>query len=137
MTRNTSFDIKMMVKIYAIEIIFKFHEPFQSYQLNGLAWLAFLAELAGPVSCKDSISMVYIFITIFMPKLESNLRNFFVFPATRNLHCSVCISYSILQFLKKPFSYLRYVFCLEILYIINSSLKLGPFEFLEASDCTI
>ena len=29
---DTSFDIKMMMKIYAIEIIFKFHEPFQSYQ---------------------------------------------------------------------------------------------------------
>ena len=29
----TSFEIKMMVKIYAIEIIFKSQEPFQSYQL--------------------------------------------------------------------------------------------------------
>ena len=28
-----SFDIKMMLKIYTIEIIFKSHEPFQSYQL--------------------------------------------------------------------------------------------------------
>ena len=27
----------MMVKTYAIEIIFKSHEPFQSYQLTGLA----------------------------------------------------------------------------------------------------
>ena len=30
----------MMVKIYAIEIIFKSHEPFQSYQLTGQANLA-------------------------------------------------------------------------------------------------
>ena len=28
---DTSFEIKMMVKIYAIEIIFRSHEPFQSY----------------------------------------------------------------------------------------------------------
>ena len=35
---DTSFVIKMMVKIYAIEIIFKSHEPFfQSYQLTGPA----------------------------------------------------------------------------------------------------
>ena len=34
---DTSFEIKMMVKIYAIEIIFRSHEPFQSYQLTGLA----------------------------------------------------------------------------------------------------
>jgi hypothetical protein len=27
----------MMVKIYAIEIIFKSHKPFQSYKLTGLA----------------------------------------------------------------------------------------------------
>ena len=31
-----------MVKIYAIEIIFKSHEPFQSYQLTGPANSAFL-----------------------------------------------------------------------------------------------
>ena len=31
-TKETSFEIKMMVKIYAIEIISKSHEPFQSYQ---------------------------------------------------------------------------------------------------------
>ena len=31
------FGIKMIVKIYAIEIIFKSHEPSQSYQLTGLA----------------------------------------------------------------------------------------------------
>ena len=30
---DTSFEIKMMVKIYAIEIIFRSHVPFQSYQL--------------------------------------------------------------------------------------------------------
>ena len=34
---DTSFDIKMVMKIYAIEIIFKYHEPFQSYQLTGPA----------------------------------------------------------------------------------------------------
>ena len=34
---DTSFDITMMIKIYAIEIIFKFHGSFQSYQLTGLA----------------------------------------------------------------------------------------------------
>ena len=34
---DTSFEIKMMVKIYAIEIIFKSHEPFQSYLLTGQA----------------------------------------------------------------------------------------------------
>jgi hypothetical protein len=30
----------MMVKIYAIEIIFESHEPFQSYKLTGPANLA-------------------------------------------------------------------------------------------------
>ena len=34
---DTRFETKMMVKIYAIEIIFKPHEPFQSYQLTGPA----------------------------------------------------------------------------------------------------
>ena len=34
---DTSFEIKMMVKIYAIEIIFRSHEPFQSYLLTGQA----------------------------------------------------------------------------------------------------
>ena len=34
---DTSFDIKMMVKIYAIEITFKSHEPFQSYLLTAPA----------------------------------------------------------------------------------------------------
>ena len=29
---DTRFEIKMMVKIYAIEIIFKSHEPFQPIQ---------------------------------------------------------------------------------------------------------
>ena len=40
----------MMVKIYAIQIILKSHEPFQSYQLTGPAEPAFSAELAGAVS---------------------------------------------------------------------------------------
>ena len=34
---DTSFEIKMIVKIYAIEILFKSNEPFQSYLLNGQA----------------------------------------------------------------------------------------------------
>ena len=34
---DTRFETKMMVKIYAIEIIFKSHEPFQSYQLTAPA----------------------------------------------------------------------------------------------------
>ena len=34
---DTSFGIEIMMKIYAIEIIFKSHEPFQSYQLTGPA----------------------------------------------------------------------------------------------------
>ena len=34
---DTSFNMKMMMKIYAIEIIFKSHKPFQSYQLAGPA----------------------------------------------------------------------------------------------------
>ena len=34
---NISCGIKMMMEIYAIEIIFKSHEPFQSYQLTGPA----------------------------------------------------------------------------------------------------
>ena len=34
---DTSFEIKMMVKTYAIEIIFKSHKPFQSYLLTGQA----------------------------------------------------------------------------------------------------
>ena len=34
---DTRFEVKMMVKIYAIEIIFRSHEPFQSYLLTGQA----------------------------------------------------------------------------------------------------
>ena len=34
---DTSFETKMMVKSGAIEIIFKFHEPFHKYQLSSLA----------------------------------------------------------------------------------------------------
>ena len=34
---DTSFEIKMLMKIYTIEIIFKSHEPFQSYLLSGQA----------------------------------------------------------------------------------------------------
>ena len=34
---DTNFDIKMMMKIYAIDIIFKSNEPFQSYLLTGPA----------------------------------------------------------------------------------------------------
>ena len=34
---DTSFETKMMVKSGAIEIIFKSHEPFQSYLLTGQA----------------------------------------------------------------------------------------------------
>ena len=34
---DTSFEIKMLMKIYTIEIIFKSHEPFQSYLLTGQA----------------------------------------------------------------------------------------------------
>ena len=34
---DISFGIKMMMEIYAIEIIFKSHEPFQSYQLTSPA----------------------------------------------------------------------------------------------------
>ena len=37
---HSSFEIKMMVKIYVTEIIFRSHEPFQSYQLSGLTgWI--------------------------------------------------------------------------------------------------
>ena len=34
---DTSFETKIMVKMYAIEIIFKSNEPLQSYQLIGPA----------------------------------------------------------------------------------------------------
>ena len=34
---DTSFKVKMMVKIYAIEIIFRSNEPFQTYLLTGQA----------------------------------------------------------------------------------------------------
>ena len=34
---DNRFETKMKVKIYAIQIIFKSNEPFQSYQLTGLA----------------------------------------------------------------------------------------------------
>ena len=34
---DTSFEIKMIMKIYAIVIIFKSHKPFQSYLLTGQA----------------------------------------------------------------------------------------------------
>ena len=37
----------MTVKIYTIEIIFKSHEPFQSYQLTGPAQPVFLAEMVN------------------------------------------------------------------------------------------
>ena len=37
MSTDTSFDTKMMVKSGAIEIIFKSHEPFQSYLLTSQA----------------------------------------------------------------------------------------------------
>ena len=47
---DTNFDIKMMMKIYAIEIIFKSHKPFQSYQLTGPANSAIKAGQARPVS---------------------------------------------------------------------------------------
>ena len=47
---DTSFDIKMIVQKIAIQIIFKSHEPLQSYQLTGVAKTVFLAELAGTVS---------------------------------------------------------------------------------------
>jgi hypothetical protein len=33
----TSFDIKMMMEMYPIEIVSKSHEPFQSYHLTGPA----------------------------------------------------------------------------------------------------
>ena len=36
---DTSFEIKMMVKIYVIEIILKSQEPFQSYQLTSPGWI--------------------------------------------------------------------------------------------------
>ena len=39
-----------MVKIYAIEIILKSHEPFQSYQLTGPANSARMAGQARQVS---------------------------------------------------------------------------------------
>ena len=61
-----------MVKIYAIEIIFKSHEPFQSYQLTGPANSA----RKGSWDLK-LILMAYIFTIIFMSKLVSNLgKNF-------------------------------------------------------------
>ena len=47
---DTSFEVKMMVKIYAIEIIFKSHKSFQSYQLAGPANSTRDAGQAGPVS---------------------------------------------------------------------------------------
>ena len=34
---DTSFETKMMLKSGGIEIIFKYHEPFQSYLLTGQA----------------------------------------------------------------------------------------------------
>ena len=34
---DTSFETKMMVKIYTIEIIFRSHKPFQSYLQTGQA----------------------------------------------------------------------------------------------------
>ena len=36
-TFDTGFETKMMVKSGAIKILFKSHEPFQSYQLTGPA----------------------------------------------------------------------------------------------------
>ena len=60
----------MMVKIYAIEIIFRSHEPFQSNQLTGPAFWKGLMDL-------KTISMAYIFAIIFVSKLVLNLfKNF-------------------------------------------------------------
>ena len=47
---DTNFETKMMMKIYATEIIFKSHEAFQSYQPTGPTEPAILAELAEPLS---------------------------------------------------------------------------------------
>ena len=74
-----------MVKIYANEVIFKSHEPFQSNQVAAPANSARKAGQAGPVSwllCKGSwdlkmISMANIFTIIFVSNLVSNLcKNF-------------------------------------------------------------
>ena len=70
----------MMVKIYAIEIIFKSHKPFQSYHLTGPAnserpirWYVTLKWLWD----LKMISMAYIFTIIFISKLVSNVcQNF-------------------------------------------------------------
>ena len=54
-TFDTSFDTKMMVKSGAIEIIFKSHEPFQSYLLTGLAKrLVSPGQLAGNVEFESN-----------------------------------------------------------------------------------
>ena len=44
----TSFDTKIMMKISAIEIIFKSHEPFQTYLLTGQARLIQPKRLVKP-----------------------------------------------------------------------------------------
>ena len=67
----------MMMKTYAIEIIFKSHEPFQSYQLSN--WPG-LTSLSGRIFC--------------------------VLPGTRNLQCLVCqLLYSSFFLLRTFFSW--------------------------------
>ena len=48
-----------MVETYAIEIIFKSHEPFLSYLLIGQAYPAFLAE-----SAKKTVELVSVWLYV-------------------------------------------------------------------------
>ena len=62
---DTSFDIQTMMKIYVIEIIFKSHKPFQSYQLTEfsqkgwLGWASQLGTLKGLVRSENNSNGIY------------------------------------------------------------------------------
>ena len=58
---DTSFEIKIMVKIYAIEIISKSHKPFQSYLLGGKAYPATVAidRILSVKNARALVSMVF------------------------------------------------------------------------------
>ena len=52
---DNSFEINMIVEIYAFEIIVKSHEPFQSYQLTGHANSAERLVRLGQLASKDIV----------------------------------------------------------------------------------
>ena len=83
-----------MAIIYAIEIIFRSHGPFQSYQLTCLP--TFLAELAKPViwyltqkglwDLKKKINEIYYHLHFYLKTGVKFLYDFFVLLGIKNLY---------------------------------------------------